>query len=317
MTDTDPRAIIPPPAPAFLSEQARRIIEEPIVVGPMPALDDHDAWLANIAQTDAEILASMPTGPLPVTTTLRTVSGVPVHEIVPDGVDPEGSVHLYIHGGALIYAAGAVGCRMAELDTVATGVVHWSVDYRMPPRHPFPAALDDVTAVYRALLEVRRPSQIIVGGGSAGGNLAAALMLRAAAEGLPMPAGLVLHTPEVDLTESGDTFETLRHVSVRLQSLRQINLLYAAGADLSDPLLSPLFGDVSTFPPTLLVAGTRDLFLSNTVRMHRALREAGVDADLHVFDARPHAGFGQAPEEEAVDRETRLFVQRHLAAASA
>lgn len=76
--------------------------------------------------------------------------------------------------------------------------------------------------------------------------------------------------------------------------------------------LSPLFGDVTGFPPTLLISGTRDLFLSNTVRMHRALREAGVIADLHVIDARPHVGFMNAPEEQAVNDEVRSFVRRHL-----
>ncbi|MGO4229618.1 alpha/beta hydrolase fold domain-containing protein [Arthrobacter sp. YAF34] len=204
---------------------------------------------------------------------------------------------------------------MTEISALSAPVVHWAPDYRMPPTHPFPAALDDVVAVYKALLEVRDPAQIIVGGGSAGGNLAAALLLRAKAEGLPMPAGLVLLTPEVDLTESGDSFVTLADVSVGLQSLRDANLLYAGGHDLSDPYLSPLFGDVTGFPPTLLISGTRDLFLSNTVRMHRKLRESGVEADLHIFDARPHAGYGNAPEEAAVSAETAAFVSKHLSPA--
>jgi acetyl esterase/lipase len=119
------------------------------------------------------------------------------------------------------------------------------------------------------------PSRIIVGGGSAGGNLAAALLLRAKDEGLPMPAALTLLTPEIDLTESGDSFTTLAHVSVGLQTLRDVNLLYANGHALQDPYLSPLFGDLSGFPPTLVICGTRDLFLTNAVRMHRRLREAG------------------------------------------
>lgn len=84
-------------------------------------------------------------------------------------------------------------------------------------------------------------------------------------------------------------FTTLAHVSVGLQSLREPNELYAGGHDLTHPYLSPLFGDLVGFPPTLIVGGTRDLFLSNSVRMHRKLREAGVDADLHIFDGRPAA----------------------------
>ena len=153
---------------------------------------------------------------------------------------------------------------------------------------------------------------IVVGGGSAGGNLAAALLVRAKDEGLPMPAALVLITPEVDLTESGDSFRTNLGVDNVLGPLTELNLLYANGHDLAHPYLSPLFADVTGFPPTFVQAGTRDLFLSNAVRMHRKLRAAGVDAELHVFEAMPHGGFGGlAPEDFEVKAELRRFLDRH------
>jgi monoterpene epsilon-lactone hydrolase len=88
--------------------------------------------------------------------------------------------------------------------------------------------------------------------------------------------------------------------------------LYAQGHDLRDPYLSPLFGDLSGFPPTFLQTGTRDLFLSNTVRMHRALRDAGVDAELHVWEAMPHGGFFGAPEDDEIGVEVRRFLEKHL-----
>jgi epsilon-lactone hydrolase len=152
-----------------------------------------------------------------------------------------------------------------------------------------------------------------VAGASAGGNLSAALLLRAKDEGLPMPAAVVLGTPEVDLTESGDTFATNLGVDTLLRRLMPVNLLYAAGADLADPYLSPLFGDFGRgFPPTVLTSGTRDLFLSNTVRMHRALRAAGVPAELHVLEAGPHGGFwGQAPEDAEIAADVRRFLDAH------
>jgi monoterpene epsilon-lactone hydrolase len=142
------------------------------------------------------------------------------------------------------------------------------------------------------------------------------MLLRAREEGLPMPAALVLLSPEVDLTESGDSFAVNAGVDVVLPgSLMASNLLYAGGADLEDPYLSPLFGDVTGFPPTLLLTGTRDLFLSNTVRMHRSLLAAQVSAELHVFEAMPHGGFGGAPEDRVASREVTRFVHERLSPA--
>jgi acetyl esterase/lipase len=200
---------------------------------------------------------------------------------------------------------------MTSAGAMTTGMIHWAVDYRMPPLHPYPVPLDDCMAVYVQLLEERSPRDIFVGGTSAGGNLAAALIARAKDEGLPMPAALVLLTPEVDLTESGDSFETNRHADNVLGSLMEANLLYANGHDLAHPYISPLFADVAGFPPTFLQAGTRDLYLSNTVRMHRALRAAGVEAELHVFEAMPHGGFGGAPEDIELRMEVRRFLDAH------
>jgi len=213
-----------------------------------------------------------------------------------------------MHGGALLLCGGEL-CRLMGIGSAARLRRRvWSVDYRMPPDHPYPAALDDCIVAYRSLLEQRSPGEIVVSGGSAGGNLAAALLLRARDEGLPMPAGLILGTPEIDLTESGDSFNTNLGVDPSLRSLMPVNLLYAAGHDLSHPYLSPLFGDLAGLPPTILTTGTRDLYLSNTVRMHRALRAADVAAELHVTEAGPHTGFPGGPEGEAIDREVRRFI---------
>jgi acetyl esterase/lipase len=127
-----------------------------------------------------------------------------------------------------------------------------------------------------------------------------------------MPTALVLRTPEVDLTESGDSFHTNAGIDNVLSSLREVNELYANGYDLSHPYLSPLFADLSGFPPTFLQSGTRDLFLSNTVRMHRKLLSAGVEAELHVFEAMPHGGFGgTSPEDAELAAAVRDFLDRH------
>ena len=242
------------------------------------------------------------------------MAGVGTYVLRADGVPDTDTTPIYfdMHGGALIFGAGDLSRVWGSMTAATTRMITWSIDYRMPPLHPYPAALDDCFAVYRAVLELRDPADIFVGGASAGGNLAAALMVRARDEGLPMPAALVLPTPAVDLTESGDTFQTLDGVHGGLRSQMAVNLLYANGRDLTDPYVSPLFADLSGFPPTFLSSGTRDLLLSNTVRMHRKLLAAGIEAELHIFEAMPHGGFdGSTPEDIELDAAIRGFLDKH------
>jgi acetyl esterase/lipase len=216
-----------------------------------------------------------------------------------------------------VFGAGAYAKAWGGVMADRLGVTTISIDYRCPPEHPFPAAPDDVVAVYEALTAVVDPSQIVIGGTSAGGNLAAAAALMIRDRGLRPPAGVVLLTPEVDLTESGDSFRTNALLDVVLKGpLPDCNAVYAAGHALTDPYLSPLLADFARgFPPTLIQTGTRDLFLSNSVLMHRKLRKAGVEAELHVWEAMPHAGFGafglgEAPENAEIDVEVRQFIAR-------
>jgi monoterpene epsilon-lactone hydrolase len=281
-----------------------------------PPVDDLDAWRAFVAMGE-EAMGPVVDGRVSAftgTVEERTVVDRCVYVVTPKGVDPaDPRRFLDVHGGGLTGGAGALCRGMGILAAERMQVTTWTIDYRMPPDHPYPAALEDCVAAYRAMLEVHRPEEIVVGGESAGGNLAAALVLRARDEGLPMPAGVVLISPELDLTESGDSFQTNLGVdSILPGSLMPANLLYAGGHDLADPYLSPLFADFSKgFPPTILTAGTRDLFLSNAVRMHRALRRAGIEAELHIKEAAPHSAFfGIAPEDAEIDDEVRAFARR-------
>jgi acetyl esterase/lipase len=191
----------------------------------------------------------------------------------------------------------------------------WAVDYRMPPEHPHPAALDDAFAAYCKLLEQESADRVVVHGASAGGNLAAALVLRARDEGLALPGAVVLLSPHVDLTESGDSFQANLGIDTVLTgSLMPANRLYANGADLAHPYVSPLFGDFTLgFAPVFLATGTRDLLLSGAVRMHQRLRAADLPADLYVLEAGPHGGFfGSAPEDHELNRQARRFVDQHV-----
>lgn len=305
------------PCPAHLSPKAQAWLSMPRPASDAnyPALDDAEAWRQRIAASNAMIvetyLRSRPTAPC----TVRDIAegGATGFEIVPEGVaQDDRRVYLDIHGGALIMGAGEVCKAMSAGTAHRVGARVVSVDYRMPPDHPYPAGLDDCLAFYKALLRDHAPGEIIVGGGSAGGNLAAALILRARDEGLPLPAAAVLDSPELDLTESGDSFATNAGIDA-MGSLMQPNLLYAGGAPLNHPYLSPLFGDFARgFPPSLITAGTRDLFLSNAVRMHRALRAAGVPAELHILEAAAHGAFGgTSPEEAELGRDVRRFCEEH------
>ena len=247
-----------------------------------------------------------------------TINGVSVHVGSPPLApgQAEAWVNLSFHGGALVFSGGALVATDAAMGVHRTGCRTFALDYRMPPDHPFPAGLEDCITAYRGLLERYAPARIVVSGRSAGGNLAAAMILRLRELALPLPGAAILLTPEVDLTESGDSFQTLRGIDVVLKSgLPEANALYARGHDLSDPAISPLFGDFTKgFPPTLIQSGTRDLFLSNSVRMHRALRAAGVEAELHVWEAMPHGDFGGfTPEDKELWAELRSFLARHRA----
>lgn len=302
--------------PAHVSDAARRYLSAERLPAPtFPALDDKASWKKLLGAMDANFvkLAGPAIDQALSRCTTREIGGAPVYIASPAQARHEGKACLSFHGGALIIYGGRLVGFDAARSADQTGCVTWSVDYGMPPDQPYPHGLNQSVAVYRELLKTHAPQDIVFNGVSAGGNMAAATVLKARDEGLPIPAAVILRTPELDLTESGDSFETHMGIdNVLPRSLMTYNRLYAEGADLSHPYLSPLFGDFTKgFPRTFLQAGTRDLFLSNTVRMHRALLKAGVEAELHVWEAMPHAGFGgTSPEDQEVAAAIGVFVGR-------
>ena len=304
------------PIPASVSPAAQTILAMPRrAAPPYPALDDIDGWRRYVAAMNAYMLAALGARAAQTAADVEEVDagGVPAFDVRPSSVrkDDDG-VYLDIHGGAFIVGGGE--CCRAEAVCLAAdlGVRVWSVDYRAPPDHPFPAPLDDCLTAYRALLTERAPQHIVIGGASAGATLTAALVLRARDEGLPLPAGVALHTPGLDLTHAGDSILANRGLDAVLpDDMSSIARLYAGGHDLRHPYLSPIYGDFSRgFPPTFLSAGTRDLFLSDAARMHAALRAADVDAELHITEAASHGGFHGAPEEAHLNREVRKFLRK-------
>ena len=278
------------------------------------------AWKARRKATEDSLFRPMVTKVLAQTgvqVEVDEIAGVTVRVLTPPAprAPIPDVVLMNLHGGAYTIGGGDVSV-LEGIGLAAAGYRVVAVDYRMPPDHPFPAAVDDGVAVYRALLDDHDAKQIGVFGTSAGGGLTAAVILAARDAGLPLPGAAVMHTPWSDLTKTGDTYYTNEGVDPILStydgSLSQSARIYAGDAPLTHPLISPVYADFTQgFPPAMLTSGTRDLLLSCTVRLHRALRDAGIEADLHVLDAMWH-GAGRMPEGRALDRETVLFFRTHL-----
>lgn len=306
---------ISPQAQAFLNAAGKLSAN---VGNPPSDPNDKEAWRAYIAKGDAQLTAMLSKNLTahPAEIIEHQLSATKIYEIVPKSLSPKSldKVIYSIHGGAYINAAGMGGVYMGMPMASTMGLRAFSVNYRMPPDHPFPTGLNDAVEGYKWLLTRYKAKNIVIAGGSAGGGLSASLVLKIRDLGLPMPGCCALGTPEADLTETGDSFETLDTIDVVSQHrLTPSVQLYAGGHDLRDPYLSAVFGDFSKgYPPTILTTGTRDIFLSNTVRLHRALRKSGIDAELHVWEAMPHGGFFGAPEDAELGAEQARFIRKHL-----
>ena len=280
-------------------------------------------WKARVEKVAAATVAGLPKlrEALGVTVQPATMAGVKVFIVTPKSIAPQNRdrVLMHLHGGVRVFGSGESGTREAILMAGFGGFKVISVDYRMPPDFPFPAALNDAVAVYRTILQTTSAKNVGIFGTSAGGSLTITTLLRAKIEGLPMPGAIAPGTPTVDLTKTGDTLFTNAMVDNFLGTqdgfIHATALLYANGRDLKDPLLSPIYGDVQGFPPTILTSGTRDLYLSNSVRMHRKLRAAGVEAVLQVWEGQSHAQYMSditAPEVKEYHNEIARFLDMHL-----
>ena len=302
--------------PLSISKEAQDFLALSFEMPPFPPLADVAAWDRMIEQVN---LSFAPAADHMIATAEATVATVQIgnataYVATPSTMLCPDAVSVVVHGGGWATMGGAYAKALAARHAAEFGCTAWSVDYRKPPHHPFPAAVDDVVAVYRALLSERSASAIFMSGPSAGGNLVAAAVLAIRSAGLPVPGAIGLFTPVVDMTQGSDTVQTNMGIDNMLRRpLDPMIELYAGGHPLDDPLLSPLFGALDGFPPTFLQTGTRDVLLSDTVRMHRALLRAGVTAELQVWEAMPHGGFGGfTPEDREMMDCFKAFVQRHV-----
>ena len=240
-----------------------------------------------------EVFARMLTArPLPedVVLTPGTLGGVPVLEIGIDGVTPAGTL-VWFHGGVYVLGSARTSAGLASDVARRARARVIAVDYRLAPEHPYPAALDDALAVYRALLgEGTDPARIAVAGESAGAGLAVAMLVSARAGGLPMPACGVLFSPYADLTLSGDsmTGKASADPAFRPGAFPVRVKDYAGPADPADPLISPVFADLRGLPPLLIQAGSNELLLDDAVRLAGRAAAGDVPVTLEVTPGVPH-----------------------------
>lgn len=311
------------PSPVGISAEMAKIVAERQIPPDIPQPTTLEEWLKLQRAIDAptDKLAHQAIERLGVTYKVEEIAGVRCYVVTPKEIKKRFAdrVFVHAHGGAFIFGGGDSAMREAIWVAHGLGVEVISVDYRRPPTHPFPAAIDDVVAVWQQVTKDRSASQTPLFGTSAGGNITLATVLKLKELGKPLPGALFVGTPATDLKHTTDTWHTLEGLDpLGTRKVLQATFeLYADGEDLSNPLLSPVYGDLKGFPPTILISGTRDLLLSDTVRMHRALRSAGVTADLHVYDGQAHADYLQGmlhsvPEAEDAQRELFEFFDEHL-----
>lgn len=226
---------------------------------------------------------------------------------------------LYFHGGGFISGSPETAMSLTANLVTRTGCRAVSVDYRLAPEHPFPAAIEDTVNAYRALLDSGEdPSAIAFAGDSAGGGLTITTCLAARDAGLPLPAAIVAFSPGLNATRTGDSMRTKAGIDPLFtrESLDHNGAMYAAGQDPHQPLLSPaVLADLGGFPPLLLQAGSNEMLLDDSTRLAERARAAGVDVILDITADVPHVfqSFTGTLDEadQALDR-AALFLVQHL-----
>ena len=279
--------------------------------------------VGSTAQEQRELLrAALSTQPLPadLTVTAGTLGGVPTAEIMIAGIEPR-HVVLYFHGGVYVIGDAFLAADLASQVGRRVRAKVISVDYRLAPEHPYPAAVDDAFAAYEALLQSGvDASNIVFAGESAGGGLAVATLINARDRGLPLPAAAFVMSPMTDLTLAGTSMETRREADPLFtpELLQERVNDYTAGQDAALPLMSPIFADLAGLPPLIIQAGTNELLLDDAVRLAGQAAAANVEVTLEITPGVPHVfqAYSAILDEAgaALDRAGQ-FLSAHLAGA--
>ncbi len=297
-----------------------RVVPVPATVSPeaQALLAKGTNWAPGPETAEAKALIEQARAIYKVTEEDRTIAGVRTRVFTPPVIAAakHDRVLINLHGGGFMVDSGSFleSIPIASL----TGARVISVYYRLATEAPFPAAVDDVVAVYRELLKTHTPERMVIYGTSAGAILTGQVAVRLKHDKLPLPAALGFFTGHGDFSRVGDSraffavpgLAGIAAAAPQPESERP----YMKGHDPKDPLASPIYADLTGLPPTLCITATRDTLLSGTVNFHRALVHAGVDAELIVYDALPHAFWymvGVPESQEALTTMARFF-DRHL-----
>ncbi len=305
------------PVPSTVSPEAQKLLAQPAsdAAGPPHTVEEDragtDRWQAGAGEVSQKLY--------PATVSSSDLAGIPVRIVMPPAVAPgmKDRVLMNLHGGGFRVDSGSLTetIPMAHL----TGIKVVSVLYRMAPEHPFPVAVDDAVAVYKELLKTYRPSHIAIYGTSAGAILTAEVTVKLKQLGLPLPAATGVFSGLGDMSQPGDSASlySLSGLAGHLDPPGQGPSLlgeYIGATDPKDPVLSPIYADLTGLPPTLFITSGRDLLLSGTTILHRAYLRAGVDASLIVFEALPHAFWNNPdlPESKEANADMAKFFLAHL-----
>jgi len=304
-------------APSSISHQARDFIDR------APGPESRDGSPAAMAERRKQSYATYAPAGEALRQTLglqlrdEEIAGVRVQCVLPAKPRTDQSL-LYFFGGGYVEGSPAEDLAITARLAALLGRRVYVPCYRLAPEHPSPAAVDDGYAVYNALLHRAEARSLAVAGESAGGGLALAMLQRAAEAGLAMPKAVALMSPWTDLSKTGDTLTTLAAAAPDLNyemNLEPMARAYAGGQDLRSPALSPLYAKFPPgFPPTLITTGTRDLFLSDCARLATKMRQAGIAAELRVWEGQWHVFefYPEIPEGEASLKEVAAFIDERL-----
>ena len=240
-----------------------------------------------------------------VEVTRRDLGGVACVVCTP--AEPQRTI-VHFHGGGYRLGSPEASIPFASKLAAATSSRVVAVTYRLAPEHPYPAAVLDATAAYAAVLEEYR-GEVVVAGESAGGGLAAALALACLGSGVAVPDALVLMSPWVDLTVTAATYTANAATDVLFshESASQAAEMYLQGHDTSDPLASPLFGELAGLPRTMVLASTDEVLLTDATSLSARLAAAGVEVLASLQPGRQHAWPAIFPDEDASTRALEMI----------